>query len=64
MLSDERTVTIVREVPKMVRRLSSASQYDSRFAVKNHEKPWQCNGVGSFQWKSGPGWFVLPYNKM
>ena len=43
----------------MVRRPSSASRYDPKFTVKTMKHPGQCNDVGSFQWKSGPGWFVL-----
>ena len=27
----------------------------------NYETPWQCNGVGSLQLDSGPGWFVLSF---
>ena len=34
MFNDESTFTLVRGVPKMVRRLSSESWYDSKFAIE------------------------------
>ena len=39
MFGDETTFTTVRGVPKMVRRLSSASQYDPKFTVKTIKEP-------------------------
>ena len=63
IFSDESTFALVRELSKIVRHPSSASQYNQKIYDKNHKTPWQCNGVGNFQWKSGPGWFVLPSNK-
>ena len=39
MFSDESTFTLVRRVPKMVRRPSSASQYDQKFTVETSKHP-------------------------
>ena len=64
MFSDEKTFTIIRGVPKMVRRPSSASRYDPKCRVKTMKDPGSVMVWGGFQRKSGPGWFVLPYKKM
>ena len=39
MFSDESTLTLVRRVPKMVRRPSSASRYDPKLTVKAMKGP-------------------------
>ena len=39
MFSDESTFPMVRGVPKMVRRPSSASRYDPKFTVKTMKDP-------------------------
>ena len=60
MFSNESTFTMVREVPKMVRRMSDASRYDPKFTVKTTKNLGSVIVWGSVYWKSGPDWFVLP----
>ena len=55
MFSDESTFTLVKEVPYMIRRPSSASRYDPKFMVKTMKRPgsaimWELSvKCGSFQ---------------
>ena len=61
MFSDESTFTLVWGVPKMVRRPSSASQYDPKFMVKTMKHPVGVMVLGAFSRNLGrDGLYFLP----
>ena len=63
MFSDESTFTLVRGVPKMVRRPSSASRHDPKFTVKTMKHPVSVMVWGAFSGNLGRvGLYFLPKN--
>ena len=60
MFSDESTFTLVRGVPKMVCRPSSASRYDSKLTMKIMKDPDSVIVWGVFS-KNLAGMVSIPY---
>ena len=63
MFSDEDTFTLVRGVPKMMHRPSSASRYDPKFTVKTTKQSDSVMVLGNFRENLGrAGLYFLPKN--
>ena len=60
MFSDGSTFILVRGVPKMVRRSSSASQYDPKLTIKSTKHPGSVMMWAAF--KGRVGLYFLPKN--
>ena len=61
MFNDESTLTMVRGVPKMVRRPSSASRYDQKLTVKTMKGPGSVMVWGVFSKNLGrAGLYFVP----
>ena len=63
MFSDESTFRLVRGVPKMVRRPSTASRFDPKFTVRTVKHPVSVMVWGAFSGNMGrAGLYFLPKN--